>query len=123
MTIFLISTVLLNSKYFFIFRTISSKSLKNHPMKINTIRTVFIEITKMKAAVNDLMAFTLPLIMAITIMCLIRRVYRFYALLTGQLQLSAFIHTLMNNTTEEVGFIFALCYCGDSGGAAVSAIL
>ncbi|KAG5669090.1 hypothetical protein PVAND_016987 [Polypedilum vanderplanki] len=92
---------------------LTERTLKFSSIKINRLRKIYIEIYEMKTKINESMSFTLPLIMAIIIMCLIRRCYRFYALFTGQLHLSAFIFTLMNNTTEEIAFIFALCYCSD----------
>lgn len=79
--------------------------------KFNQIRLCFINILDMAKCLNESVTYTMPMIVGIVIMCLIRRAYRFYALFSGQLHLKAFFTTLLNNTSEELAYIIGLCYC------------
>jgi hypothetical protein len=79
--------------------------------KFNKIRLCYICVLKMARCLSESVTFTLPLVVAVVIICLVRRAYRFYALFTGQLPFEAFMTTLLNNTTEELAYMIALCYC------------
>lgn len=88
--------------------------------KIHILRQCYTEIIKMAKLANESVSLQLPITVSIIIMCLIRRVYRFYSLFTGQLHVSAFISTIMNNTSEELAYICSLCFCCDKTEVVVS---
>ncbi|KAL7013228.1 hypothetical protein ACKWTF_015276 [Chironomus riparius] len=88
--------------------------------KIHILRQCYTELIKMERQLNESVSLQLPITVSIIIMCLIRRAYRFYALFTGQLHVSAFIYTIMNNTSEELAYIYALCFCCDRTEIVVS---
>jgi len=88
--------------------------------KIHILRQCYTEIIKMEKIANESVSLQLPITVSIIIMCLIRRVYRFYSLFTGQLHVSAFISTIMNNTCEEIAYIYSLCACCDRTEVVVS---
>jgi hypothetical protein len=88
-----------------------TKAVKSHPQKILVIQRCYIEVMEMERLVNETVAVHMPITISIIIMCLVRRAYRLYALFTGQLHFSAFVSTIVNNTSEEIAYIVSLCYC------------
>jgi hypothetical protein len=84
---------------------------KDKIRKLNILRRCYIEIIDMSRRANGAATFTLTLLFSIISMCLVRRAYRFYALFTGRLNGSAFVNTLLNNTSEEIAYICAICCC------------